>query len=332
MIDKEFQAQRLSGVGGSDIGAILNLEYGCRRKTWYKKRDTEPDYPREETAPMKRGTRLESIAAEEYSIRTGRENRRMPFKRHPKYPEIMVHGDRMVPAHSSSVGTFGESMPTGLLEIKVPGTFMFKKNKTEGLAEATMLQLQHGLGVTGWQWGSPVIFEPSSWDMLYWDVERDEEMIELTQRKALEFWALVQNGPAPDRLDPDDRRCSRCEFRTSCQGEALVQLSNKQEASERMKGRRIEQDPTLDEVFQEYLEAKELEVEAKELVAIRRKPLEEAMGDRAVVEVTGHRIFYRVGKPSFYVRGSDIEKHYPEIYRKVKLEKRAARPLRYFPI
>jgi len=318
MIDEKFQAQRLSGVGGSDIGAILNLDYGCARRTWYKKRSTEPDYPREESAPMKRGTRLESIAAEEYTIRTGREVRRMPFKRDKEYSEFMVHGDRMVPAK--------DGRPTGLLEIKIPGTFMFKRNKTEGIAESTMLQLQHGLGVTGWQWGSPVIFEPSSWDLLWWDVERDEELIRMIRRKAFEFWCLVDNGPAPDRLDPDDKRCQRCEFRTSCQGEALVKLAGKQEGTE------IEQDPTMDEVFQSYLEAKELEAEAKELVAIRRKPLEEAMGDRPVVEVTGHRIFYRVGKPSFYVRGSDIKAKHPDIFEELKLEKRAARPLRYFPI
>jgi len=316
--DDKFHEERLSGVGGSDIGAILNLDYGCKRKTWYKKRAVEPDYPRETSAAMERGIKLERIAADEYYARTMRENRRMPFKRHKDHPELIVHGDRMVPAQ--------DGRPTGLLEIKVPGTFMFKKNKTEGIAESTMLQLQHGLGVTGWQWGSPVIFEPSSWEMLYWDVERDEKMIELTQRKALEFWGLVENGPPPDRLDPDDRRCQTCEFRTSCQGEALVKLAGKQEGTE------IEQDPGMDEVFQSYLEAKELEVEAKELVAIRRKPLEEAMGDRAVVEVTGHRIFYRVGKPSFYIRGSDVKSKHPDIFEELKMEKRASRPLRYFPI
>jgi len=328
MIDKEFHEQRLSGVGGSDIGAILNLGYGCRRRTWYKKRDTEPDYPKETSPAMQRGMRLESIAAEEYAIRTGRENRRMPFKTHPKHPELMVHGDRMVPAHSSSLGTFGDSMPTGLLEIKIPGTFMFKKNKTEGIAEATMLQLQHGLGITGWEWGSPVIFEPSSWDMLHWDVERDDELIEMTQRKAIEFWALVQNGPAPDRLDPDDRRCQKCEFRTSCQGEALVKLAGLQKSDFPV----IEQDPGMDEVFQAYLEAKELEVEAKELVSIRRAPLEEAMGDRPVVEVTGHRIFFQVRREGMYVDTKKLKKEHPLIYADSLYERKGSRPLRYFPI
>jgi len=332
--DEEFHEQRLSGIGGSDIGAILNLDFGCARRTWYKKRSTEPDYPKETSAAMKRGIRLEEVAAEEYSIRTGRTQKRMPFKQHKDHPELIVHGDRMVIAQDITGGDQllaasiieSKSIPTGLLEIKVPGTFMFKKNKTEGVSEATMLQLQHGLGITGWEWDSPVIFEPSSWEMLYWDVERDDELIEMTQRKAIEFWGLVQNGPAPDRLEPDDRRCHRCEFRTSCQGEALVQLAGKQEVTD------IEQDPTIDDVFQAYLEAKELEAEAKELVNIRRAPLEKAIGDRPVVEVTGHRIFYRVRRGGMYVDAKKLKKEHPLIYADSLYERKGTRPLRYFPI
>ena len=62
---EQFLADRLSGIGGSDVADVLSLEpWGCARRLYYEKRQVPPDYADEsKEALFERGHVLEPLVA-----------------------------------------------------------------------------------------------------------------------------------------------------------------------------------------------------------------------------------------------------------------------------
>ena len=81
-----FHSDRLTGLGGSDIGAILGLSpYKTPVNVWAEK--TRRAEPVRETLQMRFGTFAEEFVASEYSAITGRAVQRYtPMLRHPYVP------------------------------------------------------------------------------------------------------------------------------------------------------------------------------------------------------------------------------------------------------
>ena len=127
-----------------------------------------------------------------------------------------------------------ETAPHGVLEVKAVGRGAFYKYRSQGLPEDYVLQLQAGMLASGLSWGSFAIGCRDSGELVHWDVERSEFLCNEIVVEVPRFWESVEfykewDGPVdstmlPPRLEPDDRRCQSCEFRTTCQGNALIQL------------------------------------------------------------------------------------------------------------
>ena len=145
-----------------------------------KGRKAEP----EESPAMKRGKVLEAVAAELYQERTGRKLwRSNQTIRHRNYNWMLAHLDRRI---------VGEDKGVGALEIKCPGLRTFAKCRREGLPYYYLVQLQHQMDVAGYEWGAFAVFNSELWEMIYFDVPRDQELIDLIHEKGAEFWNLVQ--------------------------------------------------------------------------------------------------------------------------------------------
>jgi len=281
-----FVAERKKGIGGSDAASLFNAGYGCRLRLWRDKRNEVPDYPRDESDVMELGNVLEPFFAEKYKRKTGRDVvvSEAPVV-HPDYPELRVNVDRMI----NDVDD--DDRDVGVLEIKSVGRAVFYKVKREGLPEDYILQLQHGMLVTGAEWGSFAIGCRDTGELLYWDVEPDSAITSLIVTEGRSFWAEVQDGVMPARLEPDDPRCQKCEYRRSCQGAALIQIDP---------SRKVEQDETLRPLLTEYLERKALEQEATALVEESKEELKTRIGGRTDLEVAGHKVYFR---PQTTMRG-----------------------------
>lgn len=313
-----FEEERRTGIGGSDVHHLFNLEpWGCRRRLWYEKRGQGPDFPVVLNAAMKRGTRLEDVAVEEYQSHTGRKTRRMSMRRHKTHPWLIVHADRSVRAE-------GQSRP-GVLEVKVPGYHEFQRVKEEGMRDSYILQLQHGCLVTGRPWGSFAVFHADSWSLLHWDSERDDSLCKEIVAVASDFWRQVENGPAPERLDPDDGRCHSCPFRTSCQGDALLAA-----AKPPANGSKYEPAPELDDLANEYLEVKRLASEADELFEAAKAKLGSAIGDRTSVAAAGRRFSFKP-QERFWVDKRALAEAEPKIAEKF-MRRSVSRPLRDYAL
>ena len=280
MTDTQLLAERATGIGGSDAASLLNVGYGCRRRLWMEKRGIEPDYPLESPI-LRRGKQLEALVAEEYAAQTGRKvHRSLPVDRHPVHEFLLVHRDGII---------VDDGHPEiGTLEIKTMGQYAFARAKREGLPIDYVLQMNWALMVTQTSWGSFAIFHPDSWTLKWFDVERDEALRKSLFEEGIAFWGLVENGPAPERLDPADKRCASCQYRTECQGEALLTAAK----AEAVDGE-VPYDVELASLVREYRQAHEVAEEANDLLDSVKVRLKTALGDRQVVDTAGARLYFR---------------------------------------
>ncbi len=288
-------AERKLGIGGSDAASLLNIGWGCRRRLWYDKRDTPADYPREETKAMTLGKLLEPWFAEQYAEVTGRKVYELENAwTHPEIPELRVNVDRSVFDQSRS--------HYGILEIKSVGRAAFYKYKREGLPVDYIAQVQHGLAVgkQDYQWGSYCIGSRDSGEILWWDVEPNETIIREIESEGPLFWRMVENGPAPDRLEPDDKRCSNCEYRKACQGDALIHVDDgEMPQAEELRG-----------LLAEYMERKALFAQAEELVEETGEELRTKLGDRQAVYVGDKKVYYRPQAGRTLYKGKELLEAY----------------------
>lgn len=243
MTREEFLAERRTGIGGSDCDSLFDLlPYGCRRRLWNTKRGVETDFEVDVTSQMERGTMLEPLVAELYQRKTDRAVVTIGVVRDIEHPELLVHCDRVISKqpydsakwrleHESLADLSDEELqlycynwdlygPWGVLVIKTGNREMFHRYKAEGLPAAHVLQVQHAMSVTGLSWGAFALFWPDGWKMLLFDYDRNEGLIQTVKMTALDFWHLVQNGPAPAPLPPSDERCDGCQYRHSCHGKS----------------------------------------------------------------------------------------------------------------
>lgn len=270
-----FLAERLTGIGGSDVHHLFGLDpYGCARRLYYEKSADEPDYPVDESGPMRRGNLLEPIIAAEYAEATGRSVETRPQLRHPEFTWAVVHVDRIVDGDR-------------VLEIKSVGPQVFSKIKRDGLPEAYILQLQHGMFVTGLKQGAFAIHEPVSWKLIHFDVERDEELIEQIKVQGAAFWDEKSGGVQPNRLEPTAIQCQSCPYRTSCQGTALLDSVQKPEDGD------VPMVYELRELVESYAEVRGLAAEAEEMKDAAKDALADAIGTRTAIDVPGYRVHYR---------------------------------------
>ena len=291
---RKFLEARAQGLGGSDAGALLQpllpeVKYGCRRRLFYQKTKAVPDFDREETGPMRLGNILEPVLCEDFARETGRKIRVVGQQKHPDFPELVGHADRM---QSKS-----EREDEGVLECKALGTRVFYETKRDGLIPDYQLQLQFYFTAFESKWGSFVVGNRDNLAKVWWDVDRNESICESIIREGTEFWKTLSDpDKIPERLEPEDRRCQRCEYRLTCHGSAFMETAEESELP-------VIQD--LTPLASEYLERKKALDQATEAVDETKSVIEALLGENvgARVPVNGslRPIYWRPqeGKPMY---------------------------------
>lgn len=175
---EEFALARRSGIGGSDVAAVLGLS---KWKTPYdlyleKTGVTVEDSSKAELFHF--GHVLEDVVANEFSRRNAlKVQRRNIMFRHPKYPMLIGNIDRRV------VGG-------GVLECKTADKY------TAGLWDVTdgdkvppyyLCQVMHYLHVTGERKGYLAVLIGGN-EYRQYKIDYDAELAELMAEKCVEFW------------------------------------------------------------------------------------------------------------------------------------------------
>lgn len=188
MLTAEQRERRLTGLGGSDAAVVVGLSpFKTAYQLYLEKRGEAPDDD-EESLAMKFGSLLEEPIVEHYCAVTGRDVRRQPLAVHDDYPFMLANIDRQI---------LKDSRGPGILEVKTTNDWTGRViHGVEDIPDHYYLQAQHYLAVYDYAWASLAILIGSS-RFVWFDVERNDEVIAELIRQEGEFWQRVQTGQAP---------------------------------------------------------------------------------------------------------------------------------------
>jgi len=259
---------RKTGIGASEVAAIFGMHpFMTARDLWLEK--TGRALPKAETPDMRRGRRLEPVAAELYAERTGRRLRRHPLRRHPEHACMIASIDRQILS------------PTALAEIKVPRARTYMRWKREGLPPYIVLQGQYACTVTGYPFTGFGVYSPDDDEILTFDVEADPVVAARFLEVVPEWWErhVVRDVPPPEEAPTPDVKLPEV------QGDVVFRF-----------------DPEFEAAAREYFEAVELEREASAVKELAKQRIIEIAGDYGVFEVPGQFRVYnsmRDGRKTF---------------------------------
>lgn len=197
---------RQSGIGGSDIGAIVGLnQYKTPMQVWESK--VNPVEDEQTSEPAYWGITLEEVVAKEYAKRTGRKVQRInQMLQHPHLPFALANLDRAVinPDISGNVRWKDGKLTTDrILECKTANGFAAKKwgeAGSDGVPDEYLLQCQWYLGVTGADICDLAVLIGGQ-DFRIYTIKRDVMLLDDLYDSASDFWQLVENKTPPDPVN-----------------------------------------------------------------------------------------------------------------------------------
>lgn len=192
--EDQWLALRRTGIGGSDIGALLGMSrYTAPYQLYLDKRGELPDIARPEALDRaaRWGHLHEPLIAEEFARQHNVRTRRIGLIRHEKDAWRLANLDRQV-----------HGCPDGpcLLEIKNRSAWKEKdwgeSGDPDGVPDTEALQTHWYLGVTGYGHAHVGVLINGN-DDRYYRVQRDDDLIGDVVAMAAAFWQQVQDGVAP---------------------------------------------------------------------------------------------------------------------------------------
>jgi putative phage-type endonuclease len=190
MLTTEQLQARKSGIGGSDMAAIMGLSpWKTAAEVYYEKRGEmiEEDIGEKEVVIF--GNLLEDVVAGEYARRNNvKVERRNDMFRHKNHPFMLANIDRKVVGVRKG------------LECKTGDKYTTKnwgEAGTDEVPEYYYIQGAHYMEVMGYnEWDFAVVLGGN--DYRDYHIERDPELGELIIESAATFWDGVQNGIPPE--------------------------------------------------------------------------------------------------------------------------------------
>ncbi len=190
---KRWAALRREGIGSSDAAAVLGISPWSSAMDIYAEKlglYGPPDQgPPSEYARW--GHILEPHVIQEFRDSTGRqvvrEGRLLRSRTRP-FQQTTLDARQRKPGVRSP----------GSLEVKTT-----KFDWSDGIPQDVMAQVQHSFAVTGFEWGSVAVWNRTTCEFQWLDVEPDRDYLgELNEQEA-QFWDGLVNGRAPEVDDSD---------------------------------------------------------------------------------------------------------------------------------
>lgn len=205
-----FHAERMQGLGGSDLGPVLSLPgFRTAVDVWAEKTGRVP--PSESNLQMRFGTFAEEFVAQEYTASTGQRVQRFnPMLRHPTAP-LIGHVDRLVVPAGQKVASHKSEIRTDrLLECKTASAFAAMHQDQWGEAGTDQVPMTYLVQVatyrilTGCQYADLAVLFGNQ-DFRVYHLMRDEELEQMIVAKATEWWQrhVVADVPPEPVCDAD---------------------------------------------------------------------------------------------------------------------------------
>lgn len=277
-----WERARNRGIGASETPIILGLTtWGSPLEIWERK--TGRGGGVEITERMEWGSRLEPVIAAAYKQQTNREVTNAgsyTIHWHPEIHYLFASLDR----EQTSPDCDGP----GVLEIKTASAW----TQDEWVDEpplSYLVQVQHQLAVTGYAWGTLCVLLGGQ-EMRWFDVPRNDTLIEQILWKLDEFWVCVENDTPPP-IDGNPNALRRIMERARVDGKAIVL------------------DPDAVDLVQRYLamdaRRKDFDRQSRNLKPAldeAKACILDAMGDAAIGDGPGFQVRVAPGKVTKYIR------------------------------
>lgn len=185
---EQFLADRMTGIGGSDVAAILGLsKWRTPYQVWEEKTGRKKAEESKELFHF--GNVLEQVVADEFAARRGvKIQKRNQMFRSEKHPELVANIDRYI------VGG-------GVLECKTADKFtrhLWGDSSSDEVPEYYLTQVQHYMHVTGWHEGYLAVLIGGN-EYRDYEIPYDVELAEYCAERCVEFWNnyVVKDVPPP---------------------------------------------------------------------------------------------------------------------------------------
>ncbi|MDD4112526.1 MAG: YqaJ viral recombinase family protein [Herbinix sp.] len=184
---------RNKGIGGSDVSILCGInKFKSIMQLWMEKSGMMPLQPTDSEVAYW-GTVLEPIVKKEFTNRTGLKVReRKVMMQHPKYDFMLANVDGIVKDPKNG---------TCIFEAKTASTYKSEQWKY-GVPPEYQLQVQHYMAVTGYKKAYVAVLIGGN-HFLYYEVQRDEGLIQPIIQIEKNFWNCVKNRIPPD-IDGSD--------------------------------------------------------------------------------------------------------------------------------
>jgi putative phage-type endonuclease len=298
----EFLLRRKSGIGGSDVAAIMGVsKYRNAYDVWRDK--TSSEVSENNSSVLKIASYLEQYAAQEYEAATGYKVRRKNSELvNADYPFLKGNIDRQI--------LLDKKRGVGILECKALSTYNFRNVKMHGLPADYICQMQHyflcGNGM--YLWGAFAIVNRDSGELLTFEVYPDKQFHKEEIRICVPFWTECVAKNIPPVIE--------------------AAAENKVSIAPAYNGI-VTDDAELNTLAEQRMENAALVDEAKALLAQTDALIAEKLGDYEAVDCKGARIYYK----STTRTGIDavrLKKEKPEIYKEFSKTTETSRSLRFY--
>lgn len=205
----DFLELRRSGIGGSDIAAIIGASrYKTAYQVWAEKTGLvqgSPDNP-----AMLWGRKLEPVILQHYAETTGRAVSQCDMLRHPKYPFMVANLD-------------GFTDDKRIVEIKTARRAdAWGEPGTDQVPQEYFLQVQWYMAVTGFDVSDIAVLIGAS-DYRQYEISADPELQDMLIREASLFWSCVESGTPPAATGIED---AKLKYRSPESGSSMVASSD----------------------------------------------------------------------------------------------------------
>lgn len=208
-----FHQERMTGLGGSDIGAILGMNpYRTPYQVWMEKTGRADAV--ESSLAARWGIYAEEFVAREYSDRTGAKVQRYnAMLRHPAAP-LIGHVDRLVIPDGAKVAAWRKEIRTDLgLECKTVSAFAVGRDSewgqagTDEVPRRYLLQVATYQALTGCQhWDLAALI--GNTDFRVYHFTRDADLEGYLLEEASRWWRdyVIADTPPPPSSELEARQ------------------------------------------------------------------------------------------------------------------------------
>lgn len=199
MLTDENKLNRSKGIGASECAIVFGLNENISPYHLWMIKTGRAEWPDLSNVPqVEWGNRLEDVIAKKYEDETSHiAFRSQETKFHVEHPFILCHLDREILGAEKRILECKFAMGFTQDQWGEPGT-------TE-VPEPYILQVQHQLACTGYQFADLAVLI-SGWDFRIYNFVRDEEIISEIVRRLTEFWGYVESDTPPPLRDIQDVR------------------------------------------------------------------------------------------------------------------------------